>query len=74
MLPLAEPPQFLVSPFQGRMSRAGFSAARGEYIFDLYHIIMKSVLFSGLFLVLSDIFLTLLSGSVILVDLCVMSF
>lgn len=56
------------------MSRAGFSAARGEYIFDLYHIIMKSVLFSRLFLVPSDIFLALLSASVILVDLYVMSF
>lgn len=56
------------------MSRTGFSAARGEYIFDWYHIIMKSVLFSRLFLVPSDIFLALLSASVILVDLYVMSF
>lgn len=56
------------------MSRAGFSAARGDYIFDLYHIIMKSVLFSHLFLVPSDIFLALLSVSVILIDLYVMSF
>jgi len=68
LLPLPKLLWFLICTFQDRMSRTGFGAAEVD-ISDLCHVVIKSELISGLFLVWSDILLTLLCASVILVDL-----